>query len=140
MLFAISPAKALDYETPPVTSTHTPPLFIEQSAALIDVLKSYSPEGIAGLMHLSDKLAGLNVARYQAWSTEVTQQNAKQAVLAFNGDVYDGLAAKELSEKKTQLVARAPVHTERFIWRSAAIGLDAALSVGDGHTIAERQG
>ena len=100
MLFAISPAKALDYETPPVTSTHTPPLFIEQSAALIDVLKSYSPEGIAGLMHLSDKLAGLNVARYQAWSTEVTQQNAKQAVLAFNGDVYDGLAAKELSEKK----------------------------------------
>jgi cytoplasmic iron level regulating protein YaaA (DUF328/UPF0246 family) len=47
-------------------------------------------------MDLSDKLAALNVARYQAWSTKFTAKNSKQAVLAFNGDVYEGLNAASL--------------------------------------------
>lgn len=98
MLFVLSPAKALDYETPAVTPRHTTPLFVAQSKTLIDVLRGYSPQGIAELMDLSDKLAGLNVARYQAWAAKPTTKNAKQAVLAFNGDVYDGLNAKTLSE------------------------------------------
>ena len=96
MLFLISPAKALDYETPPATTTHTQPLFAQRAADLIGVLREKSPQQIAELMHLSDKLSGLNVARYQAWSPKFTTQNSKQAVLAFDGDVYGGLDAKSL--------------------------------------------
>jgi len=98
MLFLLSPAKALDYDTPPHLATHSQPLFKRQSAELIDVLKTRSPQDISSLMKLSDALAGLNVARYQAWSPRFTAKNAKQAVLAFNGDVYEGLNAKTLSE------------------------------------------
>ena len=97
MLFLLSPAKSLDYETPPQVSTHTQPLFTRQSAALIDVLKTKSLQDISGLMNLSHALSGLNVARYQAWSKKFTAKNSKQSVLAFNGDVYEGLGAKTLS-------------------------------------------
>jgi hypothetical protein len=98
MLFLLSPAKALDYDTPPHLATHTQPLFKRQSAELIEVLKTKSPQEISSLMKLSDALSGLNVARYEAWSPKFTAKNAKQAVLAFNGDVYEGLNAKTLSE------------------------------------------
>jgi cytoplasmic iron level regulating protein YaaA (DUF328/UPF0246 family) len=63
----------------------------------MELLKKKSPRQISALMGLSDKLAALNVARYQAWSPRFTAKNSKQAVLAFNGDVYDGLNAKSLS-------------------------------------------
>jgi cytoplasmic iron level regulating protein YaaA (DUF328/UPF0246 family) len=102
MLFLLSPAKALDYETPPVTHVHTQPLFVPQAQALIGVLRDKSPQDIATLMDLSDQLAGLNVARYQAWQPHFSLDNAKQAVLAFNGDVYEGLDAKTLSEDDLQ--------------------------------------
>jgi cytoplasmic iron level regulating protein YaaA (DUF328/UPF0246 family) len=72
-------------------------LFVKQSSELIDILKEKSPQDIASLMHLSDALSALNVARYQAWRPKFTAQNAKQAVLAFNGDVYEGLDAKSLA-------------------------------------------
>jgi cytoplasmic iron level regulating protein YaaA (DUF328/UPF0246 family) len=98
MLFLLSPAKALDYETPAHTATHTQPLFVPQASELIAVLRDKNPQDIATLMDLSDQLAGLNVARYQAWRPEFTAQNAKPAVLAFNGDVYEGLDAKTLDE------------------------------------------
>ncbi|MDE2417792.1 MAG: peroxide stress protein YaaA [Burkholderiales bacterium] len=97
MLFLLSPAKSLDYATPLDPQPHTPPLFVKQSKELIAVLRTQSPQQIAELMSLSDKLAALNVARYQAWSSRATQKNARQAVLAFNGDVYDGLDAKTLT-------------------------------------------
>ncbi len=96
MLFILSPAKSLDYESPLATPIHTPPLFVKQSKALIEVLRGYSPPQIAQLMDLSDALSGLNVARYQAWSARATEKNARQALLAFNGDVYDGLQARSL--------------------------------------------
>jgi cytoplasmic iron level regulating protein YaaA (DUF328/UPF0246 family) len=96
MLFLLSPAKALDYETPPHVSIHTQPLFVPQASELIDVLREKSPQQIAELMDLSDQLSGLNVARYQAWRPKFTAKNAKQAVLAFDGDVYGGLDAKTL--------------------------------------------
>ncbi|MFA7558764.1 MAG: peroxide stress protein YaaA [Hydrogenophaga sp.] len=96
MLFLISPAKALDYDTPPHVKTHTQPLFVPQAQELIGVLREKSPQEIAALMKLSDPLAGLNVARYQAWSPTFTARNAKQAVLAFDGDVYGGLDAKSM--------------------------------------------
>ena len=96
MLFLLSPAKSLDYDTPAGAVPHTLPGFVAQSAELIEVLKQKSPQQIAELMTLSDKLAGLNVARYEAWSPKFSAQNSKQAVLAFNGDVYEGLDAKTL--------------------------------------------
>ena len=98
MLFLISPAKALDYETPPHVATHTQPLFVKHAAELIDVLREKSPLQIGELMKLSDALSGLNVARYQAWRPKFTAKNAKQAVLAFDGDVYGGLDARTLEE------------------------------------------
>ncbi len=98
MLFLLSPAKSLDYDTPPHIATHTKPLFTRQSAQLIELLKTKTPQQISTLMKLSDALSGLNVARYQAWAPKFSAKNSKQAVLAFNGDVYEGLAAKSLSE------------------------------------------
>ena len=67
MLFLLSPAKTLDYETPPITSKATTPQFLAQSAQLIDVLRPQTPAQIAALMHLSQPLAALNVARYAKW-------------------------------------------------------------------------
>ena len=96
MLFLLSPAKSLDYDTPAGALPHSLPGFAAQSAELIGVLKKKSPQQIAELMTLSDKLAGLNVARYEAWSPKFSASNSKQAVLAFNGDVYEGLDAKTL--------------------------------------------
>jgi uncharacterized protein len=98
MLFLISPAKALDYETPAHVKTHTQPLFVEESTELIAVMREKSPQQIAELMSLSDALSGLNAARYQAWAPKFTAKNSKQAVLAFDGDVYGGLDAKSLGE------------------------------------------
>ena len=98
MLFLISPAKALDYDTPAHVATHTQPLFLAQATELVGVMREKSPQQVAELMDLSDTLAGLNAARYQAWRPRFTPKNAKQAVLAFDGDVYGGLDAKSLPE------------------------------------------
>ena len=97
MLFLLSPAKSLNFDSPAQASTFTQPLFKSQSAALIQVLKTKTPDDISALMRLSGALSSLNVARYRTWSKTVTVKNAKQAVLAFNGDVYGGLDAKTLS-------------------------------------------
>ena len=99
MLIVISPAKTLDYTTPPVTSTHTQPDYLEQSQRLIDILRNYSALDLAELMHLSMKLAELNFERYHAWRPEFTADNAKQAVLAMKGEVYSGLDAETFSER-----------------------------------------
>jgi cytoplasmic iron level regulating protein YaaA (DUF328/UPF0246 family) len=93
MLMLISPAKTLDFESAPVTEKHTESDFLADSRALIKELKALSPADISGLMHISDKLGVLNFDRFQAWKTPFTATNAKQAVLAFQGDVYTGLAA-----------------------------------------------
>jgi cytoplasmic iron level regulating protein YaaA (DUF328/UPF0246 family) len=100
MLMLLSPAKSLDYETPPAVSRHTLPQFVDESAALIEVIKPYTPAQIASLMDLSDALSQLNVARYGAWSPQFSAKNSKQAVLAFNGDVYEGLDANSLSAEQ----------------------------------------
>ena len=98
MLILLSPAKALDFDTPPHVATATQPAYLDRSATLIRQLRELSPADIANLMDLSDALARLNFQRYAEWSLPFTPQNAKQAVLAFDGDVYDGLAARTLSE------------------------------------------
>ena len=95
--FSAVPAKSLDYDTPvPESLPHTRPQFVPQSTALIEVLREKSVQG-ASLMALSDTLAALNVARYQVWKPQFTASNSRQAVLAFNGDVYEGLQARSLS-------------------------------------------
>lgn len=98
MLTLVSPAKTLDYESPLATDTYTQPRFTEQSQQLIETLRQLSVQDVAELMKLSDKLASLNVARYQSWEPKHTPDNARPAVLAFKGDVYTGLDAESFSE------------------------------------------
>lgn len=98
MLLVISPAKTLDYDTPPVTPRFTLPAHLEQASELIERLRELSPAQISELMDLSDKLAGLNAARYGSWTPDFTPANAKQALLAFKGDVYTGLNAEDFNE------------------------------------------
>ena len=96
MLFLLSPAKTLDYESPAGDLPHTEPQFLDQSARLIDALRKKSPRQIGKLMDISDALAELNAGRYQAWSPHFTAKNSRQAFLAFDGDVYDGVQARTL--------------------------------------------
>ena len=98
MLMVISPAKTLDYQTPPVTQRYTQPEHLEHAQDLIAQLRDFTPMQIAELMHLSDKLASLNAARFASWTKTFTPQNAKQALLAFKGDVYTGLNAEDFDE------------------------------------------
>lgn len=97
MLFLISPAKSLDFETPAGDVPHTLPQFADRSAQLVTVLRRKSPAQLGQLMDISDNLATLNAARFAAWSEKFTDLNSKQAVLAFDGDVYSGLQARSLS-------------------------------------------
>lgn len=100
MLFLLSPAKSLDYETPvpaEVAALATTPQHMARAAELIELMRRKTPAQVAQLMGLSDALAALNVARYAAWSRRSTARNSKPALLAFDGDVYDGLQAKTLT-------------------------------------------
>jgi len=97
MLFLLSPAKTLDYETPlPQALAATQPVFNREAGQLIGLLRGYSPPQLATLMSLSDKLAALNVARYHAWRSRPGAASVRPAVFAFNGDVYEGLDARSL--------------------------------------------
>ncbi|HEX7637683.1 MAG TPA: peroxide stress protein YaaA [Burkholderiaceae bacterium] len=106
MLFLLSPAKTLDYESAlpqPVIDARaalrpaaTAPQYAVRSAELIEVLRRLGPADVAALMELSDELARLNVERYHAWSPRATARNSRPAMWAFDGDVYDGLQARTL--------------------------------------------
>ena len=97
MLTIISPAKKLDYSQPAETQAFTQPLLLEHSKQLIKDLQQLSPEEVCSLMGLSDKLGALNYERFQEWQTPFSIDNAKQAVLAFKGDVYQGLDADNMN-------------------------------------------
>ncbi|MES2128246.1 MAG: peroxide stress protein YaaA [Pseudomonadota bacterium] len=94
MLIVLSPAKSLDLDTPPTTKIATTPDFLDRSSQLIEVLRNYSPSQLSSLMELSDTLSVLNVARYATWNTDPAQ--SRQAIMTFNGEVYDGFAARTL--------------------------------------------
>ncbi|QDY40929.1 peroxide stress protein YaaA [Candidatus Pantoea soli] len=98
MLMVISPAKTLDYESPLATQRFTQPALLEKSQQLIEVARDLSPAQIASLMSISDKLAHLNAERFNQWQPPFTPDNARQAILAFKGDVYTGLQAETFSE------------------------------------------
>lgn len=103
MLIVISPAKSLDFKTPPVISKYTQPEMLEDAEKLIGRLKKLSPKQLSKLMGISADLGELNFQRNQIWQQPFTPENAKQAVLAFNGAVYQGLKAETLSENKLLL-------------------------------------
>ena len=98
MLTVLSPAKTLDYETAPITQSATLPRFMDQSALLVEDARGLDPDDIRALMGVSEQIAHLNHERFMNWQSESTSDNAKQAVLAFKGDVYTGLQAETLSE------------------------------------------
>jgi hypothetical protein len=106
MLIFLSPAKSLDYKTPAQVGTFSQPAFLKQSEALIRELRKLSPADLANLMGISDPLALLNFNRFADWKLPFTPENAKQAALAFDGDVYDGLAAKTLSSADLDFAQR----------------------------------
>ena len=98
MLMVISPAKTLDYTSTPVTRRFTQPEHLDQAQLLINQLRKLTPAQIAELMSLSDPLAGLNAARYTSWQQPFSAENARQALLAFKGDVYTCLHAEDFSD------------------------------------------
>lgn len=98
MLSVISPAKKLDFETPASTSQATQPDFLDHSEELIGIMREYSPQQLSELMKISDRIAGLNAARYADWQRPFTADNAKPAAQAFQGDVYVGLEAERFND------------------------------------------
>lgn len=99
MLLLISPAKTLDFETPSNVTTYSQPSFLNDSAELIDQLKTLSPTDVSSLMSISEKLGVLNSNRFLEWQLPFTADNSKQALLTFKGDVYEGMDAASLTEK-----------------------------------------
>lgn len=99
MLILISPAKTLDYQSPLATERHTQPELLDHSQQLIKVARKLSAPKIKALMGISDKLADLNATRFHDWQPDFTPQNARQAILAFKGDVYTGLQADTFSDE-----------------------------------------
>jgi cytoplasmic iron level regulating protein YaaA (DUF328/UPF0246 family) len=97
MLTIISPAKKLDYSQPAEAHECSQPMLLEHSEQLLNDLRLLSPDDICSLMGLSDKLGALNFERFQEWQTPFSRENAKQAILAFKGDVYQGLDAENMS-------------------------------------------
>ncbi|OZY87239.1 peroxide stress protein YaaA [Cellvibrio mixtus] len=97
MLHVISPAKTLDFETPSPTAIHTQPQFLDQAQLLINDLRRLPPAQVSQLMSISEKLGQLNAQRFLEWQPPFTPHNAKQAVVAFKGDVYTGMAAETYS-------------------------------------------
>ena len=99
MLIVISPAKTLDFETAPTTKDFTEPEFLKESKKLISELKKLNPAEVSSLMKISDKLGTLNYLRFNEWKTPFNLKNAKQALLAFKGDVYTGIEAETFSNQ-----------------------------------------
>lgn len=99
MLIVISPAKTLDFDTPAKTRQYSQPDFLDDAGKLVDTARLLSAMDIAELMKVSMKIAELNFERFQHWHTPFTPENAKQALLAFKGDVYTGLDAESLDDE-----------------------------------------
>lgn len=99
MLMVISPAKKLDFESPSKTKSFSDADFLDDAEELIAQLRDLTPPGVSELMKISDKLGDLNFGRYLNWDKNLTLDNAKQALLAFKGDVYIGIDAETLTQK-----------------------------------------
>jgi cytoplasmic iron level regulating protein YaaA (DUF328/UPF0246 family) len=93
MLTVLSPAKSLDYESPLATDKHSEPLLLDEAEKLVEIMATKSPRQLKNLMGISDDLAELNVDRFRTWERPFTTDTARPAVLAFDGDVYQGMDA-----------------------------------------------
>ena len=93
MLSVLSPAKSLDFDSPVTATGHTEPRLIDETEGLIEIMRTKSPGDIAKLMRISEDLAHLNATRYREFTPPHTPDASRPAVLAFNGDVYQGLRA-----------------------------------------------
>jgi cytoplasmic iron level regulating protein YaaA (DUF328/UPF0246 family) len=100
MIVILSPAKTLNFKTDSPIQKYSKPLFIKQAEKLVDVLKNYSPSNLMELMGISNGLAELNYLRFQRWEPEHRTDNSKQAIFAFNGEVYNGLQANTLDTEQ----------------------------------------
>lgn len=106
MLMVVSPAKNLDYESPVPVSQYTQPEMLQDSEDLVAQCRTLSPADLSSLMGISDKLATLNANRFNEFSTPFSPDNARQAMFAFNGDVYAGLDAGSLSRDEVDFAQR----------------------------------
>ena len=97
MLITLSPAKTLNYEPQALTREFTTPRLLQHSQRIINDMQRLNADEIAGLMGVSDKIADLTYDRFQSWVTPFTKTNAKQAVLAFQGQAYTGMDAAQWS-------------------------------------------
>ncbi|MCX2719297.1 peroxide stress protein YaaA [Lentiprolixibacter aurantiacus] len=100
MKIVISPAKSLDYERILPTDRFSQPQFLKEAETLNKVLVKKKPKALSALMSISNKLAELNYERNQEFNPPFTPENARPAIYAFNGDVYQGLDAYSIPESK----------------------------------------
>jgi len=98
MVIIIAPAKTLNFDIQAQTKKFSLPDFAIESAQLVEILRKYSPSGLQKLMKINPDLAALNATRYLKWGLPFSPENAKQALLVFNGEVFNGLKALSLSE------------------------------------------
>jgi len=98
MIAVVSPAKSLDFKKQ-VDFESTLPIFQKEAVKLVDVLQDKSEKDVQQLMSISEKLASLNVERYHNFTKKKNPKQAKQALFAFQGDVYQGLDAESLNKK-----------------------------------------
>jgi hypothetical protein len=98
MLIVLSPAKKLDYDSPVPTETHTEPQFLDEATELVEILRDFDEEGLQDLMDISENLAELNHGRYRDFETPFTPENARQALVAFDGGSYKGFELDEYDE------------------------------------------
>ena len=106
MLAILSPAKTLDYETPLKTKLNSQPIYGRESNQLIKTLRTFEPFEVASLMKISDKLADLNHKRYVEWRNKPAESKTRPAVLAFKGDVYQGLEAESFNDNDLKFAQR----------------------------------
>jgi len=125
MLIVISPAKSLDFETKPTTSEYTIPEFLTESEKLVAKLRKMSAKKLSELMSISADLGNLNFERYQTWHLPFTPENAKQAVLTFNGDF----------RRKTETGAAKIADFVRIVRRFKTARFDATLPPGNGNKV-----
>lgn len=102
MIITLSPSKGLDFASPPATNLFSQPQQLDDSQLLIDALRRIDAASLRQLMEISENIAALNVARYDAFTTPFTLQNARQALFAFKGDVYSGIEVDSFSEDDLQ--------------------------------------
>ncbi|MBF1220481.1 MAG: peroxide stress protein YaaA [Haemophilus parainfluenzae] len=106
MLAIISPAKTLDFESAIRNLPVSQPHLTDYSEQLIEICRQLSPQDLSSLMSISDKLAGLNAARFAEWTKSHNEKNSRAAIWAFKGDVYTGLDADSLSDEDVQFAQR----------------------------------